>query len=399
MVSMEEIKTIHEIDNDSVASSDHFSSDDSNSDEEGEPFEPSIWKKGDDLFDDDFPEMCERGFIPNNNIEDLAKQNIGTPIKCFMQIFSNSILNKIVAESIKYYHYQYAQGLIKKSDNHNSTYYIFQTHGLNITDILLYFGTIIFMGINRKPEQTDHWSNDRFNSSIFLKEHISISRYKMIKHIFHLADNAANSGKHPFYKISEFMINLTYNFRRFYSPSQCLTFDESMISYKGRAKFKFYIPSKPTKWGLKLHSLNESDSGYCLDFSLDPGKSIKKEKNYLHNLIIKMMEPYLKKYHILFADAYYTTINLFENLYLEQTGLTGMINKRRKGLPAEFVNKKSINSIEIVSNGIVMLTKFFDKKQMLCASTIYNSDPVLIENDKKKLKRQFQIVYLIIQKK
>ena len=35
---------------------------------------------------------------------------------------------------------------------------------------------------------------------------------------------------------------------------------------------KFYIPSKPTKWGFKLHVLAEAKSGYCLQVLLDPGK-------------------------------------------------------------------------------------------------------------------------------
>lgn len=141
------------------------------------------------------------------------------------------------------------------------------------------------MSINKKPEQSDHWSNDNFSSSFFIKQYISYNKYKMIRQIFHLADNDKNKGKHKLYKISEFMENISYNYRRYYAPHQCLTLDESMISYKGRLKFKFYIPSKPTKWGLKMHSLNQSKSGYCLDFAIDPGKTVKKEEKYFNGVI------------------------------------------------------------------------------------------------------------------
>jgi len=34
-----------------------------------------------------------------------------------------------------------------------------------------------------------------------------------------------------------------------------------------------------------------------------------------------------------------------------------------------------------------MLTKFYDKKKILCASTVYNCNSVIIENEKKKLKK------------
>jgi len=86
----------------------------------------------------------------------------------------------------------------------------------------------------------------------------------MIKHIFHLADNEENKGKHKFYKIANLMERLTFNYRQYYAPDQYLTFDESMVSYKSRLNFKYYIPSKPTKWEMKLHSLNESETGYFM---------------------------------------------------------------------------------------------------------------------------------------
>jgi len=64
-----------------------------------------------------------------------------------------------------------------------------------------------------------------------------------------------------------------------------------------------------------------------------------------------------------------------------------MINRKRKGLPKNFVTKQSSKRIDTVSNGLNILTKFRDKKQILCVSTIYNSDPVSVENDIKKTKK------------
>jgi len=58
-------------------------------------------------------------------------------------------MDKVVIESAEYYHHQLSKGLIKKSENHGTTYYIFEKNGLNKSDILLYFGTLIFMRINQ----------------------------------------------------------------------------------------------------------------------------------------------------------------------------------------------------------------------------------------------------------
>jgi len=50
---------------------------------------------------------------------------------------------------------------------------------------------------------------------------------------------------------------------------------------------------------MKLHCLCDADNDYCLEYTLDSGKSIKKDSNYLHDLIMKMINPYLGKFHIL----------------------------------------------------------------------------------------------------
>jgi len=379
---MEEDKKSYEKDDDSHASSSDFDSDEQI--EEEDQKEMDTWSAGSGVYDSHFSDCCQNLFSPSTEIELYSKTDVDTPLKCFSLIFSPTIMDKIVSESIKYAQQQIANGTMKKSVEDNSAYCIFNKKGLKIQDILLYFGAILFMGFNKKSEQELHWSSEPCDDSNFLKEYITCAKYKIIKQIFHLADNLLNIGKHKFYKIADFMENLTFQFRRFYAPSQFLSIDESMISFKGRSKFKFYIPSKPTKWGMKLHSLCDSKTGYCLDFSLDPGKTIKKSKDFLYSLIMKMLNPFLNKYHLLFTDSFYTTIQLFENLYEKLTGYTAMINKRRKGLPKDFIEKENEKKINCTSNGIIMLTKFIDKKTMLCASTVYNSDPVEIEKKNKK---------------
>jgi len=120
---MEESKELKENENDSIASNDEFSSDESseksgNGEEAGDNCD---WKSGYDLFDSDFPSCCEQYFTQSNDIEALSKADITSPIKCFLKIFSNFILNKIVTESINHYTQQITKGVIKKSENHSST--------------------------------------------------------------------------------------------------------------------------------------------------------------------------------------------------------------------------------------------------------------------------------------
>lgn len=177
------------------------------------------------------------------------------PIKCFRLFFTHEILKKMVIETNRYFEQLVANHNVEISESHSSDYYLFKHLELNQSDLLQYFGAIIYMSLNTKKNMRDHWKEDEFYESKFLKKYLSYCKYKIIKRFFHLTDNDSHKFDHRFYKIIPFMEELATQFRNYYAPSQNLTVDESMISFKGRSKAKFYIPSKPTKWGFKLHCL------------------------------------------------------------------------------------------------------------------------------------------------
>jgi hypothetical protein len=41
-----------------------------------------------------------------------------------------------------------------------------------------------------------------------------------------------------------------------------MTIDESAVGFKGKIIFKIYNPKKPSKWGIRLFVLADSDTGY-----------------------------------------------------------------------------------------------------------------------------------------
>jgi len=184
------------------------------------------------------------------------------------------------------------------------------------------------------------------------------------------------------------MEEISFQFRLYYAPCQYLSFDESMVSFKGKLKFKFYVPSKPTKWGIKIHTLCDSESGYCLNFEIDPGKTIEKPADCTTMETLKIIHPFINKYHIIYMDSYYSSVKLFEDLKEKKTGATGIIRRNRKSLPKEFVCSSNKNPVEISSSGSLLLTKWKDKKQIICISTADDSELIYREkysNNKKKV--------------
>ena len=62
------------------------------------------------------------------------------------------------------------------------------------------------------------------------------------------------------------------NCEKIYNPKCELRVDEGIIKFKGRLHFHQYMPAKPTRWGVKVWELCESDSGYCLNFEVYTGR-------------------------------------------------------------------------------------------------------------------------------
>jgi len=298
-------------------------------------------------------------------------------LDCFKLFFSSDVIDLIIEQSKLYFSQETKKGKIKLSDNNCSTYYLFNKFGLKREDILSYFGAIIFMGINEKPEQQLHWDTDPFYFSQYLPSFISVSKFKMLREIFHLENNEIHKNEHCFFKISPLISYLCTQFRQFYIPNQCLSLDESLISYRGRSSFKFYMPLKPSKFGIKLHCVCESNSGYCLNCLLDPGKSDKNRIKTVDKLATELLKYFTNQFHIVFMDSFYSSIPLFASLYSQNTGATGLIKKSRKHLPQIFKTTKNTKPIEYTSNGTIGLVKWLDKKQLLCATTVHGKDEVI----------------------
>ncbi|CAB3232826.1 unnamed protein product [Arctia plantaginis] len=45
-----------------------------------------------------------------------------------------------------------------------------------------------------------------------------------------------------------------------------------LVAFRGRCKFKVYMPKKPTKYGIKIQCLTDARSGYLLNVHIYVGK-------------------------------------------------------------------------------------------------------------------------------
>lgn len=59
----------------------------------------------------------------------------------------------------------------------------------------------------------------------------------------------------------------------FYNPSDCVTVDEQLLAFRGRCKFRQYMPAKPAKYGIKFWVLTCAETSYIWKIQPYLGKS------------------------------------------------------------------------------------------------------------------------------
>ena len=101
-------------------------------------------------------------------------------------------------------------------------------------------------------------------------------RFELLTKFLHLndTDNMPSQDSPDYdriYKIRPFLDKLLTSFKTNYKPSQYMSIDESMISFKRRLSWIQYMSKKPTKWGMKAWVLADSTNGYVYNWKLYTG--------------------------------------------------------------------------------------------------------------------------------
>lgn len=115
-----------------------------------------------------------------------------------------------------------------------------------------------------------YWSvkdNSRipFFSNIFTRK-----RFNQIFWMLHLKtfDSAKNDIKTRIQPASNFLEYINPRFSDYFIPGENICVDESVIKFKGKISFITYNPNKPTKWGIQIYVLADSETGY--EYSILP---------------------------------------------------------------------------------------------------------------------------------
>lgn len=308
-------------------------------------------------------------------LTDLVPNELNSPVDFFLLLFDNELLDYIVEQTNLY-----AQQQGKK---HPDT---------TRTELKLFLGMNLLMGIKPLPSYRDYWSSKPEMRDTFISSKMSLHRFGYMLSNLHMNDNTIMPKKgeenyDKLYKIRPYLDKLLQNYKQYYNPTKCQAIDESMVKYKGRVSYKQYMPLKPIKRGYKIW-VRADKEGYVCDFQIYTGKQEAGIETALGERVVHDMTAGLegKGYHVYF-DNFFTTTNLMESLEKGGIYACGTVRSNRKNLPKNLASEKELQRGEwdwCSKNNKISCVRWKDKRVVQLLSVIHSPTACTVVQRKEK---------------
>ena len=227
------------------------------------------------------------------------------------------------------------------------------------------------MGIDKRAAVRDYFSSTPSQFTPWYHQMFDRERFEVIYHtMLHVGEPDA-TGKT---KIEPFVNRLIDSYNNAFTPYQEFSMDEMIIGWKGHWKYKQYNASKPHKYHIKSFGLVDSATGYVLNLltyygaetSYDPDLDVDCHGSNSVKIMDTLLKPIGSGYHI-FADRWYTTMNLLDYLISKKQYFTGTFQANRVGFPDEIHSKQlKLNYMEhkfwLSEDNKMMCVAWRDKK-------------------------------------
>ncbi|KAG8287843.1 zinc finger protein [Homalodisca vitripennis] len=291
-------------------------------------------------------------------------QNAIKPIDFFNLFFTTGLIELFVNETNRY-----AESFLRMKGDTLSPRSRFRSWlPVTVPEMRIFIATILNMGLVKKPTIKSYWSKTCSETPWFTRV-FSRDRFENLLSFFHMVDTSkVAKPNEPNYdacaRFQPIFDHCNRLFPFYYLCNQQVSIDESMIGTKNQTSLMQYMPNKHHhRWGIKLWALCDSVSKYCVKFFCYKGKASNEDKEQMKkyglgpSIVMKLLEAanYLRKGYHVFIDNFFTSIQLANVLYSQETFVTGTIRRNRKGLPQSIKKKFSVGE------------KLYNKKRNLVA--------------------------------
>lgn len=150
----------------------------------------------------------------------------------------------------------------------------------------------------------------------------------------------------PIAPISEVFNSFVGNCQSLYTLGIGACIDEMLIAFRGRSKYKIYMPNKPAKYGLKLMALTDARTSYFYNGYLYCGKDSdgltlsdedRRKWSKPSQSVLRLAKPIFGSNRNLTADNWFSSVELVDVLQSKQLTYVGTLKKNKRQIPKEFL--------------------------------------------------------------
>lgn len=148
---------------------------------------------------------------------------------------------------------------------------------------------------------------------------------------------AERKKEDPLGPISEIFNDFIKDCQSVYAIGTGVCVDEMLVSFRGRSKFKMYMPAKPCKYGIKVMALTDSRTAYLYNAYIYCGKDSdgydlsNEEKKYYKptQAVLKLTKPLHGTNRNVTADNWFSSIELVNLLMAKKLTYVGTLKKTK----------------------------------------------------------------------
>lgn len=185
--------------------------------------------------------------------------------------------------------------------------------------------------------------------------------------------------------ISWLFSRLIENSQANYSIYEYACVDEMLISFRGRCRYKVYMPKKPAKYGLKILALTDAKTHYFLNGYIYTGKNCdgeglaQDEKKLLvpTQSVLRLIRPIENTNRNITADNWFSSIELVRELRKKNLTYVGTLRRNKPEIPPQFLanNTRDVASSVYGFTNDLTLVSYVPKKRkaVILVSSMHHS--------------------------
>ena len=216
---------------------------------------------------------------------------------------------------------------------------------IDLIELKAFLDCLLFIGISKSRHESleQLWSGEIGRP--LLRATFSLQRFQMLMRFirFDNKETRQERGERDklaaFREIWELFLSKC---RQCFIPGANVTVDEQLVGFRGRCKFRVYMPMKPDKYGLKMWILSDSSTAYVQNAQIYLGKTGNlPEVGLAQRVVHDLSRPLEGSGRNITCDNFFTSIPLAQSLLQKKLTILGTIRSNKRQLPPEFCKDKS----------------------------------------------------------